>query len=199
MPEANKVFVRLAHLTDLPQLMRLQDQAAESMSAGQYSQDQMQSFLQHTGAVDVRMVVEGRFYVAEIVDRIVGCGGWWPTERRPVVRTLDGSFDGVEGDVVRAATMRGLFVDPSARHHGVAHRLMTTIMRAAQAQGIERFEVMSPAPAQGFFADLGYDPVERFSLTMQKGLEIPLVHMVMQESGVRRGPMPAAPYHMALL
>ena len=46
------------------------------MNAARYSPDQMQYFMQDIGAVHMRMMVEGRFYVAEIGGRPSGPTGW---------------------------------------------------------------------------------------------------------------------------
>lgn len=197
MPEMKKVLVRLAYLTDMPQLLKLQYRAGQTMIAGQYGPEEMEYFLQHIGAVDVRMVAEGRFYVAEIDDRIVGCGGWWPTERRPEVHRLGGLSAEPGAMVERTATVRALYVDPSERHHGVAQRIAEAIRRAARSQNIYRFEVLSPLPSEGFFIELGYRSVEQFNMTLPQGLEIPLVHMTMREHDTGRVPVSGTFYGQA--
>ena len=84
--------LRLATLADQARLEALIALSARTLSASDYTPEQIEGALRGTFGVDTQLIVDGTYFVAESGGEILGCGGW---SRR---RTLFGGDAGTGRD-----------------------------------------------------------------------------------------------------
>ena len=60
---------------------------------------------------------------------------------------------------------------------GLARTLYAECSRAALAAGFRTFELMATLPGEPLYAALGFSALERTSISLGKGVELPLVRM----------------------
>ena len=108
----------------------------------------------------------GTYYLA-VSDNglVVGCGGW--TRERP------GS-----GEVGPAlAHIRQFATHPDWTGRGIGRAIYAKCEREARSDGVQRFECYSSLNAEGFYAALGFHPIQQIALPMEQGLEVPSILM----------------------
>jgi GNAT superfamily N-acetyltransferase len=81
-------------------------------------------------------LAEGRTYVAEEDGSVVGFATW---------AQADGTIE-----------LEDLFVDPGWRRRGIATALVSRIVDALRAQGVQYLEVTANPHAQGFYSAAGF-------------------------------------------
>jgi hypothetical protein len=69
------LVVRLATEDDIPSLNQLIPESVRALSAGYYTDQQIQSALIHVFGLDSQLIADGTYYVVTAEDQIVGCGG----------------------------------------------------------------------------------------------------------------------------
>ncbi len=169
--------IRRATLEDRAALERLIAESARGLSRGDYTDEQVEAALASVFGVDTDLIHDGTYYVAEVQDGPVGCGGW--SKRR----TLFGgdrfaARDSGHLDPSREpAKIRAFFVRPDWARRGVAGAILETCEREAQAEGFRSLELMATLPGVPFYAARGYEGAERVSYETAAGITIEFVPM----------------------
>jgi GNAT superfamily N-acetyltransferase len=150
--------IRKATRADRWRLERLIARSARALGARDYRPEQIEAALCGAFGVDMQLIDDGTYLVAEVDARIVGSGGW--SHRR----TLFGGDrhalrDPGELDPrVDAAKIRGFFIDPDFARRGIGRALLTRCETEAQTRGFRRFELMATITGVSFYQTLGYQP-----------------------------------------
>lgn len=171
------VTLRLARMEDEPSLRELIPRSARALSAGFYSEAQIEAAIRFVFGVDSQLVKDGAYFVAESDGEIRACGGW---SRR---RTLYGgdqhkrSEDPLLDPATDAARIRAFFVAPEFARRGLGRRLMQTCARAAYDAGFRRLELMATLPGVPLYAAFGFTTGESVVETTPDGVSIPFVRM----------------------
>jgi len=71
-----EISIRLAGMEDVPTLKQLIPESARELSKGFYTEQQAKSAIKYIFGVDMQLISDGTYYVAEAESEIVGCGGW---------------------------------------------------------------------------------------------------------------------------
>jgi len=107
-----------------------------------------------SGTFQTSLLHAGRYQVAMVDERIIGCGGW-----------LDGGAPAATGSTSpadrrgaagRPAVIRAIYIDPAHARNGIGRRLMEAIEADSVAAGKTAAELVSTHMAIRFFASLGY-------------------------------------------
>jgi hypothetical protein len=70
------IHIRLACLEDIPALAELIPESARALQASYYTPAQIEGALGTVFGVDSQLIQDGTYFIAEIANQIVGCGGW---------------------------------------------------------------------------------------------------------------------------
>ena len=170
--------IRVATLDDRPGLADLIAESVRGLSREEYSDEQVESALA-TGVfgVDTALIADGTYFVAEVADQAVGCGGW--SKRR----TLFGGdrFAGREAEELdprtEPAKIRAFFVHPEWARRGIGTRILARCESDALAHGFRSAELMATLPGEKLYAALDYEVVARVEYEMDDGVVIALVRM----------------------
>jgi len=168
---------RLATLTDIPQLQQLIALSVSGLSTGYYTQQQIESSIKYIFGIDTQLVIDGTYYVAEIDDVIVGCGGWSKRntlyggdQHKPVEDPLlDPKTD--------AARIRAFFVHPDYARRGIGTHLMNVCENSARNYGFTSFELGATLPGVPLYKAMGYTELERIDAPLKDGEVLGIVRM----------------------
>jgi GNAT superfamily N-acetyltransferase len=169
--------IRTATLADKPALEQLIARSARELSRGDYSNEQVEGALRGAFGVDTQLIVDGTYFVVELEQKIVGCGGW---SRR---RTLFGGDARAERDAAEldpnseAAKIRAFFVDPAFARRGIGRAILEHCEAAARSHGFHRFELMATLPGVRLYQACGYAGDARIQYEVGPGVFIDFVPM----------------------
>ncbi len=112
-----------------------------------------------------RLLASGRYYLAELGEEPVGCGGW--SMERP----------GSDRIVPGTAHIRHFAVCADYPRRGIGRMIFDACVSAAREQGVRRLHVFSSLSAETFYAALGFKRVRPIDVSLPGGLSIASVHM----------------------
>jgi putative acetyltransferase len=90
---------------------------------------------------------------------------------------LDGRPAGIGALVVGHAELRACYVRPAAARHGCGSAIVRAIERIAAEHGLRQLELSAALNAEPFYAHLGYDVLERTTITLPNGHALAAVRM----------------------
>ncbi|MFO1427731.1 MAG: GNAT family N-acetyltransferase [Steroidobacteraceae bacterium] len=171
------VRLRTATPGDVPALHRLVERSARVLSAGYYTPAEIESAMRHVFGVDLQLIEDGTYFVAEQDGRIVGAGGW--SRRRPLpggeprpgggARALDPARE--------AARIRAFFVDPAHARRGIGRRLLQACLEAAGAAGFRRLELVATLAGEPLYSACGFSVIKEELDVLPDGRTLRLVRM----------------------
>lgn len=178
-----QIQLRLATPEDIPALDQLMRRSVQGLSAGYYTERQIELSLVHVFGIDTQIVADGTYFVAEATrvssseSQIAGCGGW--SKRQ----TLYGGDQAKEGEdslldpATEPARIRAFFVDPDFARKGIGRQIIGACEAAARAAGFTHLELGATLPGVPLYAALGYSPIEHIEHPMPEGEVLPIVRM----------------------
>ena len=172
------VKVRKATSDDIPELDRLIPQSVRILSAGYYTERQIEIALAHMFGVDTALIEDGTYFIAELDGQIAGCGGW---SRR---KTLFGGdqFKGASEDSLldpesEPGRIRAFYVHPNRARRGIGRAIISECESAAMHEGFKRLELVATLPGVPMYEALGYSKIEPFNIPLPDGESLPAVLM----------------------
>jgi GNAT superfamily N-acetyltransferase len=156
MTDAALPPLRLARTDDVPALADLIKRSARGLSAGEYSDEQVEAALQGAFGVDTGLIADGTYWLAEHAGRPVACGGW---SRRRALFGGD-SYHGASEELLdparEPARIRAFFVDPDWARRGLGRALLDRCEAAAKAAGFRSLTLMATRPGLKLYRTAGY-------------------------------------------
>jgi GNAT superfamily N-acetyltransferase len=171
------VKVRVATMADIPELQSLISTSVRGLSTGFYTPAQVEAAMTGVFGVDTQLIADGTYYVIDESSGPAAAGGW--SSRRTLYGgdQMKGADDPRLDARTEPARIRAFFVHPNWARRGLARRLYGECARAAHAAGFRRFELMATLPGEPLYVALGFSVVERITLTLAGGVEIPFARM----------------------
>jgi GNAT superfamily N-acetyltransferase len=169
--------LRLAEPADLPALEVLIPAAAQSLSAGFYSDRQIASAIRYIFGPDTQLIRDRTFYVATVGSTLIGCGGW--SQRRNLFGgdQTKSSSDPLLDSRTDPARIRAFFVDSRWARRGVGRAILDACSTAARRAGFRSLELVATLPGEPLYRAGGFHVLERFELQLPDGVELPVVRM----------------------
>ena len=168
----------MAEAGDIPALDVLIPQAARSLSAGFYSERQIESAVRYIFGPDTQLIRDQTYYVATAgPDDVIGCGGW--SQRRTLFGgdQAKASSDPLLDPEVDPARIRAFFVDSRWARRGVGRAILEACCTAARRAGFQALELVATLPGEPLYLAGGFHAVERYELTLPDGVDLPVVRM----------------------
>ncbi len=191
MQSATKTL-RLATEQDVAALARLIERSVQGLQAEHYSASQRESALGTVFGVDRALIAQGSYFVVEVRQRPIGCGGW---SRRATLfgvhQALRDERDLVPG--VDAARIRAFFVDPAWVRQGVASLILAACERAAAAHGFTRLALAATLTGAPFYRRTGFRDLDHFDTPLPNGEAMPLIAMEKAIHILQAMPVPRKP------
>ena len=170
--------LRVANGTDVEAIRKLIAASVRGLAKGIYSYTQIELSIGSVFGVDHQLIEDGTYFVAEVADRIVGCGGW---SRR---RTLFGASDYAEtrnstllDPASEPAKIRAFFVHPDAARKGIGRAILHRCEGEAIEAGFTAAEMMATLPGVPLYEVCGYEKHESQDVNLPDGETIVCVRM----------------------
>jgi ribosomal protein S18 acetylase RimI-like enzyme len=151
------IDIRAATSADIPAICRLHAQSLRRLGRGHYDAAILERIIA-SGTFQPALLRGGRYKVARLGDRLVGCGGWLEGGPAAPFAIPPASLGKPAPD--GNAVVRAVYVDPDLARHGIGRSLMAVIEAEMRAAGKELVTLLSTVMAVRFYSRLGY-AVER--------------------------------------
>ena len=170
--------IRQAKTDDIAVLEPLISASVRTLSQGYYTSEQIDSALINIFGVDTQLIADGTYYVAEINDRIVGCGGW--SKRKTLyggdqAKVLE--VDSLLNPETEPARIRAFFIHPEWARRGIGRRIIKVCEQAAQEAQFKMFELVATLPGEPLYKACGYEVIEPFDIALPEGATLPVILM----------------------
>jgi GNAT superfamily N-acetyltransferase len=173
----NPVTTRLATFEDIPALQALIAASVRGLSTGFYTPAQIESAIKYVFGVDTQLVIDGTYFVAEIGDTVVGCGGW---SKRNTLYGGDQHKD-VEDPLLDPlydrARIRAFFVHQDYARQGIGTLIIKVCETAALNNGFTGIELGATLPGVPLYQAKGYEAMERIDVPLPDGETLGIVKM----------------------
>jgi GNAT superfamily N-acetyltransferase len=175
-PDASPTL-RLATSADIPRLRPLIELSARELQQGDYRAAQIEAALRSAYGVDSQLIADSTYFVVEVGDELVACGGW--SHRK----TLFGGDDqpGRQADRLdparEAARIRAFFVHPGWARRGLGRAILCRCEQEARAHGFVAAELMATLAGVRLYAALGYAAAAPVEVALAGGETITFVPM----------------------
>ena len=173
-----EIEIRQATLSDIPLLERLIAASVRGLSVGYYTSEQIDSALIHIFGVDTQLISDGTYYIAEIENQIVGCGGW--SKRKTLYGGDQAKLadeDSLLDPQTEAARIRAFFVHPDWARRGIGKRIIEVCEEAARQAAFKVAELAATLPGEPLYRACGYKVIERIDVDLPEGLNLPVIRM----------------------
>jgi GNAT superfamily N-acetyltransferase len=179
-PALPDIRIRLAMPNDVRAIQCVVEQALRVLGAADYSQQQIESTITYLAGTDAPdLIADATYYVADVQNVIVGCGGW--SKRRALYSDAAQSMHSAQqmlDPAHDAAKIRQFFVDPHWTRRGIARRLLQPCEHAAHAHGFTRLELAATLTGEPLYRSYGFERVAPLELTLPDGVVLPVITMV---------------------
>ena len=173
----DKIQLRLAIMDEVPKLEQLIANSVRGLGAGYYSPEQIESAITHVFGIDTQLILDGTYFVAEIENQIVGCGGW--SKRKTLFGGDQAKLneDNLLDPKTEAARIRAFFIHPDFARRGIGKQIIEACETAAKSAGFQQLELAATLPGEPMYRAVAYEVIERFELSFPNGTSLPLVRM----------------------
>ena len=174
--------IRLASVSDIPELRALIELSVRQLQAGDYTPAQLDESLQTVYGVDTQLISDSTYFVVEAQageekSTIVGCGGWSKRKTLYGGDQWSGRQDSLLDPRIDAAKIRAFFVHPAWVRKGIGTLILQACEEAAGNAGFHQLEMGATLTGVPFYSRHGYEAIENQDVPMRNGLTLPIVHM----------------------
>lgn len=171
------VVIRLATGADLDPMRALMRRAIDQLQHDFLDPAEIAASRAVMG-LDTQLVRDGTYFVAELAQTVVGCGGW---SRRATLYGGDHSLGlrdaALLDPIVDAARIRAMYTDPHFARRGIGRMILAACEQAAAEAGFTRAEMMATLAGEPLYQACGYRVIERVAADPIDGVTVPLVRM----------------------
>jgi GNAT superfamily N-acetyltransferase len=125
------------------------------------------------------LIEAGQYFVADHDGELLGGAGWSVLPLRfRAEHLVDEHGRAARLSLVRGSVLvRGFFLDPDLGRRGAGASLLARIEADAGNAGHSAAELLVPASSQLYYRSLGFKPLARFGLHLDRGDMLPLIQM----------------------
>ena len=150
-------------------------ESARQLSRDHYNQAQIEAAIAKVFGVDSDLIEDGTYFVAELSNTLIGCGGW--SRRRKLFGgdqySADKSYLDPQSE---AAGIRAFFIHPAHARKGIARSILLRCETDARAHGFRALELMATLPGVAFYQSCGFRKIGNYDLDLT-GVTLELVPM----------------------
>lgn len=171
--------LRKAHRNDQERIERLIADSVRGLSSDDYSPRQIELSIKSVFGIDLELIDDQTYFVAEARDgTLAGCGGW--SKRRTLYggSRYEDSRDSEELDPqVDSAKIRAFFINPAYARKGIGTAILRACEDEARSKGFATAEMMSTLPGVKLYSAHGYIGDERVPVPVGEGVSIDCIKM----------------------
>jgi GNAT superfamily N-acetyltransferase len=169
--------LRTATLDDAPAIDALMKESGAALFPAFYGAERSESAVRYVAKVDQRLLSDGTFFVLEVGDELVGCGGW---SRRH--RLYTGSGESTDDDRLldpstEPANVRAMFVRADWTRRGLGRRILEECETAARREGFRRLGLLATLAGVPLYLSYGFRPLDESEITLEDGVKLECLAM----------------------
>ena len=170
--------LRIATPADATAVEALMKLSAAGLFPSYYDERQTASGVQFVAHIDSTLLEDGTYFVLEVDDEMVACGGW-SRRARPYAGSAEArGQDRILDPETEAANVRAMFVRPDWTRRGLGRRILEECEAAAALEGYRRLALVATLPGVPLYLAFGFEPVgEQFDITLVDGVKMPCLRM----------------------
>ncbi|HEX8523409.1 MAG TPA: GNAT family N-acetyltransferase [Tepidisphaeraceae bacterium] len=161
--------VRLAQLDDVPALKRLIAASSELLAAC-YSPEQVEAFLAFALTVDLQLIADQTYFVAEHEGQVIAAGGWSFRPHSIGARASQMVAPERLDPFTQSAVLRLFFVHPRHARRGLGRLLVSTAEGAAMQAGYRWADLTATLSGAPLYLACGFEIVEQFEAPFPNGV-----------------------------
>lgn len=171
--------LRKATRDDLAKIEILIAESVRGLSVRDYSAQQIELSVKSVFGVDLELIDDGTYFVAETSDgELAGCGGWSKRKTLYGASRYDDSRDSNELDPkTDPAKIRAFFIHPDFARQGIGTAILQACEDEARSHGFRSAEMMSTLPGVKLYSTRGYVGDECVPVAVGEGIDIGCVRM----------------------
>ncbi len=172
------ISIRLACLQDVPALERLIPLSVRGLQSAVYSSAQIEAALGLVFAVDRQLIRDRTYFVVEEGGAVIAGGGW--SRRRAVCggdHARSDEDDASLDPTQEPGRVRAFFVHPEHARRGIGRALLLECENAMRAAGFFDAVLVATLAGEPLYASNGYVVLERETVPLGGGLDLPVVRM----------------------
>ncbi len=147
------------------------------ISSRTYDGQQVDSSLRFVARLDRELVNDETYFVVEVDDRIVACGGW-SLRKRLYAGSGAATHDAEMLDPAsEPARIRAMFVLPDFERRGIGRMILEACEEEARSAGFRELELMAMLSGHAMYLACGYEDIEKVPATLEDGTPYPLIRM----------------------
>jgi GNAT superfamily N-acetyltransferase len=169
--------LRLATLNEAAAIEDLMKASIRDLFPDFYDATQTESSVQHVAVVDLMLIEDGTYFVAEADGDLVACGGW---SRRDKLYTGSGA---ARGDVrlldpaTEPARVRAMFVRADWTRRGLGRRILAACETAAKAEGFRTLALMATLSGLPLYQSYGFRVLAYAAVPLPNGVTVDCASM----------------------
>ncbi|MGW5053587.1 GNAT family N-acetyltransferase [Actinokineospora sp. NPDC004072] len=171
--------LRKARPDDVPRIAELMRWSVRELFPHFHDERETASAAVYLTEPDTALIEDGTYYVHEVGERIVACGGW---SRRGKVYTGSGPRPGDDrllDPATEPARVRAMFVHGDWTRRGLARAILDACVDAARAAGFRSLVLMATLPGVPLYRAYGFTEVERTDVPLPDGVSLAGVTMTL--------------------
>lgn len=170
--------LRVAAAADGQRIDVLMKESTRAIFPAYYDAQQTASAIRHVARVDPMLLEDRTYFVLEVADELVACGGW-SKRGRPYMGSAEAAGDDRLLDpATEAAHVRAMFVRPDWTRRGLGRRILETCEAAARRDGFLRLDLVATLPGVPLYEVFGFVPTaEVRDIVLADGVRLPCLAM----------------------
>ncbi len=160
-----ELTIRPAGEADRKVLEALIAECYATVYPGWYDNELLDDALPAMLKIDPKLIASGRYLVAELGDKIAGCGGW------------SAGAPGRETSEQSVGHIRHFATDPEFMGKGVGGAILDHCVKEASVSGLAKLKCFSSLPAEGFYARHGFEKLDQVNVMLGESIYFPAVLM----------------------
>jgi GNAT superfamily N-acetyltransferase len=169
--------LRLARIDEADAIDALMKASTAALFPSYYDQRQTDASVQFVASVDLDLIEDGTYFVAEVNGALVACGGW---SRRDKLYTGSGDLAGsarLLDPASEPARVRAMFVRADWTRRGLGRRILEACETAAREEGFTMLALMATLPGRPLYEAYGFRRTGESQVMLPGGVELACIAM----------------------
>ena len=150
--------LRVATPADGQRIDALMKESTRAIFPSYYDAEQTASAVRHVAQIDPLLLEDGTYYLVEVADETVGCGGWSRRARPYMGSAAAAGDDRLLDPVTEAAHVRAMFVRANWTRRGLGRRILEACEAEATRHGFRRLDLVATLPGIPLYEAFGFKP-----------------------------------------
>jgi GNAT superfamily N-acetyltransferase len=176
--EGPEPTLRVATPADASAVEALMKASTAAIFATYYDAEQTASSVRYIAQADPMLLADGTYFVLEVGDELVACGGWSRRGRPYMGRGDAPDDDRLLDPGTEPAHVRAMFVRPDWTRRGLGRRIIEECETAARAEGFRQLNLVATLPGVPLYRASGFTPTgEVEDIVLADGVRLPCLAM----------------------